>query len=70
MPDFLYLPLMMGGVKVAGKVRLPDENQRQTLQLIRQARQARPEVFTDDEMAVADKVYDQLLNQALSQVKG
>ena len=69
MPDFLYLPLMMGGVKIAGKVRLPDENQRQTLQLIQKARQARPEVFADDEMAMADKVYDQLLNQALSQMK-
>jgi hypothetical protein len=63
-PEFLYLPLMLGGIKVANKVRLPDEDQRQTLQLIHKARQARSAVFADEEMATAGRVFKQLIDQA------
>ena len=66
--DFLYLPLMLGALKIATKVRLPDEDVTHTLQLIQAARQARPEVLVDEDMANADKLFDVMLGQAINEV--
>ena len=63
--DFLYLPLMFGGLSVASQVKLPGEDSKQSLQLLAQARQARPNLFTDPVMADVDKLYTALLKKAV-----
>jgi len=65
--DFLYLPLMMGAVAVIRQVRLPDEDIGHTLQLVQAARQARPELFADEELQIADQIFNRLLQKAMSQ---
>jgi hypothetical protein len=65
--DFLYLPLMLGALHIIHQVRLPDEDVKHTLQLIKQARQARTELFTDEYMQEASKMYDSLLQKVTSQ---
>ncbi len=67
--DFLYLPLIMGGTLVANKVKMDGESPKQSLMLIQKARQARPDLFYDDEMATVDKMYDRILKQALQAAK-
>ncbi|MEM7031620.1 MAG: hypothetical protein AAF629_18845 [Chloroflexota bacterium] len=64
-PDFLYLPLMLGALRIVEKVRLPGEDVKQTLQLIQAARQERPDVFVDEDMANARQVFDHLLKKAV-----
>jgi len=69
MADFLYVPLMLGALKVVARVRLPDEDVYQTLQLIQQARQARPDILLDDDMVEANKLFKQLLSQTRGKAK-
>lgn len=67
--DFLYVPLMIGALRVITKVRLPDEDIYHTLQLIKKARQARPDVLIDDDMAAANKLFNHLLQQTMARAK-
>ena len=60
----LYLPLMLGALRVVKKVHLPDEDIEHTLRLIHTARQERPDVFVDEDMAQANQVFNHLLNSA------
>ena len=64
--DFLYLPLLMAGTQICGKVRLQGEDVKHTLALIKKARDARIELFTEEDMAQADKVYNRILTRALA----
>ena len=64
--DFLYLPLMLGALKIITKVKLPDEDLQQTLQLVKQARRERRDILLDDDVARADKVFDHLLKQNMA----
>jgi hypothetical protein len=54
----------MAGTQVSGKIRLEGENLAQTLALIKKARAARQDLFTDQEMAQANKIYNQILSKA------
>lgn len=63
--DFLYLPLMMGALRIIRKVTLADEDVDQTLQLIWQARSMRSELFADEEMADAARLLETVLQQAM-----
>lgn len=62
--EFLYLPLLMAGTQIAGKVKLQGEDPNHTLALIKKARQARANLFIDDDMATADRVYNRILQNA------
>jgi hypothetical protein len=62
--EFLYLPLLMAGSQISSKVRLEGEDPAQTLALIKKARAARKELFADEDMAQANKIYNQILSKA------
>jgi len=64
-PEFLYLPLLMAGTQICGNLKLKGEDPGLTLALIAKARDARPNLFLDDDMVQADKVYNRILKQAL-----
>lgn len=64
-PEFLYLPLLMAGTQICGKLKLKGEDVGHTLALIKKARDARTDLFLDDDMAQADKIYSRILKQAL-----
>jgi hypothetical protein len=63
--EFLYLPLLMAGTQISNKLRLPEEDPGHTLALINKARQARANLFADEDMAQANKIYNQILKKAL-----
>lgn len=63
--EFLYLPLLMAGTQISNKLSLSGEDVGHSLALMNKARQARAELFTDDDMTTANKVYDQILADAL-----
>lgn len=63
--DFLYLPLIMGALRIIRKVSLADEDVDQTVQLIRQARVMRTDLFADDEMMDSARLLETLLQQAM-----
>jgi len=65
--DFLYLPLLMAGIQISNKLKLKGENPRQTLELIKQAYEARLGLFADSEMERANKIFNQILKKALQQ---
>jgi hypothetical protein len=63
--EFLYLPLLMAGTHIAGKIRLEGEDVRHSLALMKKAREARRDLFLDEDMAQANKIYNQILKTAL-----
>ncbi len=65
--DFLYLPLLMAGALISNKLVLDGENPGQTLGLLKQAYEARTELFADTEMEQANKVFNLILQQAMQQ---
>jgi hypothetical protein len=62
--EFLYLPLLMAGTRISEKLQLAGEDGQHTLTLIKKARDARPDLFADQDMAQARKVYNQILQKA------
>lgn len=63
--EFLYLPLLMAGTHIADRLKLKDENVGHTLTLLKQAREARTDLFADKDMAQAKEIYDHILKEAL-----
>ncbi len=63
--DFLYLPLLMAGTQIFNKLKFDDEDPRQSLALIKKAYEARPDLFGDEEMAQANKIYKHILKKAM-----
>jgi hypothetical protein len=63
--DFLYLPLVMGGTLIANKLILHGEDLNHTLILLQKAFQSRPNLFTDEEMNQAKKIYNHILQKIL-----
>jgi hypothetical protein len=55
----------MAGTHIAGKVRLEGEDVQHSLALMKQAREARKDLFLDEDMAQANKIYNQILKNAL-----
>lgn len=64
--DFFYLPLMMGALTVIRQVQLPDEDINETMASIQEAYQNREDLFLDEEMTLAKKVFTTLLQKAAS----
>lgn len=63
--DFLYLPLMLGAVNVFQQVSFPAEDMADSIQLLKQAHQARlaSSLFADPDMAQAGQLYETLLQK-------
>ncbi|MFC1975296.1 hypothetical protein ACFLXQ_02730, partial [Chloroflexota bacterium] len=55
--EFLYLPLIMAGTHISNKLVLEGEDPRHTLALVKKAYEARIDLFLEDDMAQASKVY-------------
>jgi len=64
--EFLYLPLLLGGVVVAHKMSMPDEDVGHSLQLLARARSDRSEAF-DEELQELNQVFDTLFKRAQQQ---
>jgi hypothetical protein len=63
--EFLYLPLLMAGTHIASKIRLEGEDVQHSLALMKKAREARRDLFLDEDMSQANKIYNQILKSAL-----
>ena len=63
--EFLYVPLLTAGTVITNKLTLEGEDPRHTLALMKKAYEARPELFLDDEMAEASRIYHQILTKAI-----
>jgi hypothetical protein len=61
-PEFLYLPLLLGGVMIAGQMQMPGENVVQSLGLLIKAREQRKANLAEIPELVA--LLDRLLEQA------
>jgi hypothetical protein len=59
-PEFLYLPLLLGGLAVAKEMKMPGEDLDSSLQLLAQAQRDRADVF-DGELAVVNDLLEQLM---------
>ncbi len=59
--DFLYLPLLMAGTLVSSRIKLDGEDVRHTLALMKQAYQTRTDLFFEDDLAQADKIYKNII---------
>ena len=62
--DFLYLPLLIAGTQIFDKFKLDRENVNDTLDLMKAASQARPDLFAADEMAQAGKIFQLILKRS------
>ena len=58
-PEFLYLPLILGGLAVARELKIPEEDLPHSLQLLTQAYQDRADLF-DEELALVNDLFEQL----------
>jgi hypothetical protein len=63
--DFLYLPLLMAGTLISNKFKLEGEDPRHSLALMKKAYEARPDLFAEDDMAQASKIYNHILKKAM-----
>lgn len=64
-PEFLYLPLLMAGTYISSKIKLEGEDVQHSLALLKKARQARKDLFLDEDMAQANQVFDQIMKKVL-----
>jgi hypothetical protein len=64
--EFLYLPLILGGLVVAHELVLEGENVQQSLDLLSAAKKKRAEWFADPELAGINDVYEELLTKQRS----
>jgi hypothetical protein len=58
--EFLYLPLVLGGLAVADKVTFPGEDAQHSVQLLRKAKAQRSELFEDPDLAELDQAFNRL----------
>jgi hypothetical protein len=64
--EFLYLPLVLGGLVVAHELVLEGENVQQSLDLLVAAKKKRAEWFADPELAQINDVFEELLTRQMS----
>jgi hypothetical protein len=64
--EFLYLPLLMAGTYISKQIKLADEDIQHSLALMKKAREARRDLFLDEDMAQANEIYKQILKKAIS----
>lgn len=62
-PEFLYLPLILGGLAAARELEMPEEDLHHSLQLLAQAHQDRADVF-EGELALVNDLFEQLMLKA------
>jgi hypothetical protein len=59
--EFLYLPLILGGMAIAREVRFGEENVQESLRLLNRAKLAKDSVFADPELQDVNDAYDRLV---------
>jgi hypothetical protein len=64
--EFLYLPLILGGLVVARDLVLEGEDVQQSLDLLCTAKKTRAEWFADPELAELNDVFEELLTRQMS----
>jgi hypothetical protein len=64
--EFLYVPLILGGLVVAHELVLEGENVQQSLDLLVAAKTKRAEWFADPELAEINDVFEELLTKQMS----
>lgn len=64
-PEFLYLPLLMAGTYISPKIKLEGEDVQHSLALMKKARQARRDLFLDEDMAQANQIFNQIMKKVL-----
>lgn len=64
--EFLYLPLILGGLAVAHELALEGENVQQSLDLLSAAKKKRAKTFADPELAVIHDLLKELLTRQMS----
>jgi hypothetical protein len=64
--EFLYLPLVLGGLTVAHELVLEGENVQQSLDLLCAAKKTRAEWFADSELAELNDIFEELLTRQMS----
>jgi hypothetical protein len=64
--EFLYLPLILGGLAVAHELTLEGENVQQSLDLLVAAKHNRAEWFADPELGPINDVFEELLTRQMS----
>jgi hypothetical protein len=63
---FVYLPLLLAATQAAPQIRLENEDSQHCLHLLKQAKDARSEVFADEDLQAIGQIFDQLLERNLS----
>jgi hypothetical protein len=61
-PEFLYLPLLLGGIVVARAVVIKGEDVKESLQLLSKAKAAKASLFSDPELRDLNETFDRLLS--------
>jgi hypothetical protein len=64
--EFLYLPLILGGLVVAHKFVMEGENVQQSLDLLCAAKKTRTELLADPELSEIIDVFEELLTRAMA----
>jgi hypothetical protein len=64
--EFLYLPLILGGMVVAHDLAMEGENVQQSLDLLNAAKKRRAASFADSELAAINDVFEELLTRQMS----
>ena len=68
--ELVYIPLLAASTIIGSSVIGSGEDVRQSLSLLKTAKAARADVFSDPELAQSSGILDQLLDTALRQVSG
>ncbi|UCC65472.1 MAG: hypothetical protein JSV36_10685 [Anaerolineae bacterium] len=61
--EFLYLPLILGGLAISRDLKMPEEDLHHSLQLLTQAHRDRAAIF-DEELALVNDLFEQLVLEA------
>ena len=64
--EFMYLPLLIAGTQIGTKVKMQGEDVKHSVSLMKAARNERKILFADDDMARAEKIYNQIIKKALA----
>jgi hypothetical protein len=59
--EFLYLPLILGGIMVAGEVVLEGETVSDSLRVLAKAKAERADLFADPDLRELSDVFDRLV---------
>lgn len=59
--EFLYLPLILGGMAIAREVRMEGEDVQESLRLVNEAKREKAEVFADADLQEANDAFDRML---------